>query len=161
MNWALLGEHNVMNALAAIAAARHAGVAPEHAARSLRSFRGVKRAWKFAEVRGTSPCMTILRITPRPSRPPCADCGARVKAARLVAVLEPRSNTMKLGVHRDQLAPALALADRAWFFNPPDLGWDLPAAVAALGARASFAASVDAPWSRDWLRTAARAIRYW
>jgi UDP-N-acetylmuramate: L-alanyl-gamma-D-glutamyl-meso-diaminopimelate ligase len=69
---------------------------------------------------------------------------ARVAGARIIAVLEPRSNTMKLGVHREQLAPALALADRAWFLSSPDLGWDLPSAVAALGARASFAASVDA-----------------
>jgi UDP-N-acetylmuramate: L-alanyl-gamma-D-glutamyl-meso-diaminopimelate ligase len=69
---------------------------------------------------------------------------ARVGSARIVAVLEPRSNTMKLGVHREQLAPALALADRAWFLNSPDMGWDLPAAVAALGSRASFAANVDA-----------------
>jgi UDP-N-acetylmuramate: L-alanyl-gamma-D-glutamyl-meso-diaminopimelate ligase len=68
---------------------------------------------------------------------------ARVAGARIVAVLEPRSNTMKLGVHREQMAPALALADRAWFLTSPDLGWDLPSAVAALGARASFAASVD------------------
>jgi UDP-N-acetylmuramate: L-alanyl-gamma-D-glutamyl-meso-diaminopimelate ligase len=50
---------------------------------------------------------------------------------------------MKLGVHREQMAPALALADRAWLLNPPDIGWDLPSAVAALGARASLAASVD------------------
>jgi UDP-N-acetylmuramate: L-alanyl-gamma-D-glutamyl-meso-diaminopimelate ligase len=51
---------------------------------------------------------------------------------------------MKLGVHREQLAPALALADRAWFLNPSDLGWDLPGAVAPLGDRARFAATVDA-----------------
>jgi UDP-N-acetylmuramate: L-alanyl-gamma-D-glutamyl-meso-diaminopimelate ligase len=69
---------------------------------------------------------------------------ARVAGARVIAVLEPRSNTMKLGVHREQLAPALALADRTWFLNSPDLGWDLPSAVAALGTRASFAASVEA-----------------
>jgi UDP-N-acetylmuramate: L-alanyl-gamma-D-glutamyl-meso-diaminopimelate ligase len=58
-------------------------------------------------------------------------------------VLEPRSNTMKLGVHRNQLAPALALADRAWFLNSP-LGWDLAAAVAPLRERASFASTVEA-----------------
>ena len=67
-----------------------------------------------------------------------------IRLARIVAVLEPRSNTMKLGVHREQLAPALNLADRAWFLDSPDLGWELPPAVAALGARASFAPSVDA-----------------
>jgi len=68
----------------------------------------------------------------------------RVGGARILAVLEPRSNTMKLGVHREQLAPALAAADLAWFLNSVDLGWDLPAAVAALGGRARFAANVDA-----------------
>jgi UDP-N-acetylmuramate: L-alanyl-gamma-D-glutamyl-meso-diaminopimelate ligase len=67
---------------------------------------------------------------------------ARAADARIVAVLEPRSNTMKLGVHREQLAPALAAADRAWFLNSPDLGWDLRGAVTALGARAGFAADV-------------------
>jgi UDP-N-acetylmuramate: L-alanyl-gamma-D-glutamyl-meso-diaminopimelate ligase len=51
---------------------------------------------------------------------------------------------MRLGVHRDHLAASLALADRAWFFDPPNLGWDLRGAVAALGARAEFAADVDA-----------------
>jgi UDP-N-acetylmuramate: L-alanyl-gamma-D-glutamyl-meso-diaminopimelate ligase len=63
--------------------------------------------------------------------------------ARIVAVLEPRSNTMKLGVHRDELAPALAAADRAWFLDVPGLDWDLRAALAPLGARARFEAGVD------------------
>jgi UDP-N-acetylmuramate: L-alanyl-gamma-D-glutamyl-meso-diaminopimelate ligase len=69
---------------------------------------------------------------------------ARVGSARILAVLEPRSNTMKMGVHRDELAPALKLADRAFFLTVKDLGWNLPAALAPLGARAVFAASVDA-----------------
>jgi UDP-N-acetylmuramate: L-alanyl-gamma-D-glutamyl-meso-diaminopimelate ligase len=68
---------------------------------------------------------------------------ARVGAARIVTVLEPRSNTMKLGVHRERLAPALKLADRAWFLSSPALGWDLPSAVRGLGARARCAATVD------------------
>src|SRR5258708_21649856 len=68
---------------------------------------------------------------------------ARVAGARIVAVLEARSNTMKLGVHREQMAPALALADRAWLLNPPDIGWDLPSAVAALGGRPAPAANGD------------------
>jgi UDP-N-acetylmuramate: L-alanyl-gamma-D-glutamyl-meso-diaminopimelate ligase len=58
-------------------------------------------------------------------------------------VLEPRSNTMKLGVHRELLAPSLARADRSWFLKAPDLGWDLPGAVAALGTRVGFADTVD------------------
>jgi UDP-N-acetylmuramate: L-alanyl-gamma-D-glutamyl-meso-diaminopimelate ligase len=144
VDWSLLGEHNVMNALAAIAAARHVGVEPARAARALDAFRGVKRRM---EVRGVVDQVTVyddFAHHPTAVATTLGGLRARVGSARVIAVLEPRSNTMKLGVHREQLAPALALADRAWFLNSADLGWDLPSAVAALGARASFAASVDA-----------------
>jgi len=67
-----------------------------------------------------------------------------VGAARIIAVLEPRSNTMKLGVHREQLAPSLAVADKTWFLNSPDLGWDLAGAVSNMGERVSLAGTVDA-----------------
>jgi UDP-N-acetylmuramate: L-alanyl-gamma-D-glutamyl-meso-diaminopimelate ligase len=143
VNWPLLGEHNVMNALAAIAAARHVGVEPARAARALNAFRGVKRRM---EVRGVVDQVTVyddFAHHPTAIETTLRGLRARVAGARIVAVLEPRSNTMKLGVHREQLAPALKLADRAWFLNSSDLGWDLPSAVAALGARAFFAASVD------------------
>jgi UDP-N-acetylmuramate: L-alanyl-gamma-D-glutamyl-meso-diaminopimelate ligase len=63
--------------------------------------------------------------------------------ARILAVLEPRSNTMKLGVHKDQLASSLKAADQSWFFTPPDLGWDMKEQVSALGARARFADKVE------------------
>jgi UDP-N-acetylmuramate: L-alanyl-gamma-D-glutamyl-meso-diaminopimelate ligase len=144
VEWPLLGEHNVMNALAAIAAASHAGVAPALAAQALGLFSGVKRRM---EVRGVVNNVTVyddFAHHPTAIETTLRGLRARVGSARIVAVLEPRSNTMKLGVHREQLAPALALADRAWFLNSPDMGWDLPAAVAALGSRASFAANVDA-----------------
>jgi UDP-N-acetylmuramate: L-alanyl-gamma-D-glutamyl-meso-diaminopimelate ligase len=143
VNWSLLGEHNVMNALAAIAAAHHVGVEPARAARALNAFRGVKRRM---EVRGVVDQVTVyddFAHHPTAIETTLRGLRARVAGARIIAVLEPRSNTMKLGVHREELAPALALADRAWFLNSADLGWDLPSAVAALGARASFASSVD------------------
>ncbi len=144
VNWSLLGEHNVMNALAAIAAARHVGVAPERAAQALSAFRGVKRRM---EIRGVVDQITVyddFAHHPTAIETTLRGLKARVGGARIIAVLEPRSNTMKMGVHREQLAPALALADRTWFLNSPDLGWDLPSAVATLGTRASFAPSVDA-----------------
>jgi UDP-N-acetylmuramate: L-alanyl-gamma-D-glutamyl-meso-diaminopimelate ligase len=144
VNWPLLGEHNVMNALAAIAAARHVGVEPARAAGSLERFRGVKRRM---EIRGVVNEVTVyddFAHHPTAIGTTVRGLRARVGNARIVAVLEPRSNTMKLGVHREQLAPALELADRAWFLNSPDMGWDLPAAVAVLGPRAAFAPSVDA-----------------
>ncbi len=144
VNWPLLGEHNVMNALAAMAAARHAGVPPEQAARSLNAFRGVKRRM---EVRGVINEITVyddFAHHPTAIETTLRGLRARVGGARIVAVLEARSNTMKLGVHSAHLAPAFAPADKTWFLNSPDLGWDLRGAVTSLGERAHFAANVDA-----------------
>jgi UDP-N-acetylmuramate: L-alanyl-gamma-D-glutamyl-meso-diaminopimelate ligase len=142
VNWNLFGKHNVMNALAAIAAAAHVGVDPARAAQALGEFRGVKRRM---EVRGVVGGVTIyddFAHHPTAIETTLAGLRARVGNARIIAVLEPRSNTMKLGVHREQLAPALMGADRAWFLNVADLGWDLPAAMTELGARAGFAGTV-------------------
>ncbi len=139
----LLGEHNAMNALAAIAAAAHVGVAPQAAADAIGAFRGVRRR---LELRGTVGGVAVYDdFAHHPTAIEATVRALRGNAAggRLVAVLEARSNTMKLGVHRAQLAAALADADRAWFYTPPTLGWDLRGAVAALGARAGFASGVD------------------
>jgi UDP-N-acetylmuramate: L-alanyl-gamma-D-glutamyl-meso-diaminopimelate ligase len=144
VSWPLLGEHNVMNALAAIAAARHVGVDPTRAAQALGTFLSVKRRM---EIRGVVDQVTVyddFAHHPTAIATTLSGLRARVGSARIIAVFEPRSNTMKLGVHREQIAPAFALADRIWFLNPPDLGWDLPSAVSVLGPRASFAANVDA-----------------
>jgi UDP-N-acetylmuramate: L-alanyl-gamma-D-glutamyl-meso-diaminopimelate ligase len=143
VRWSLLGEHNVMNALAAIAAADHVGIAPERAALALTQFRGVKRRM---EIRGTVGGVTVyddFAHHPTAIQTTLGGLRARSPDARIIAVLEPRSNTMKLGVHRDELAPALAVADRAWFLDTPGLDWDLPAALAPLGARARFEGSVE------------------
>jgi len=142
--WTLIGEHNVMNALAAIGAAQHVGVPPERAAQALNSFLGVKRRM---EVRGEAFGVTVyddFAHHPTAIETTLKGLRARVGAARIIAVLEPRSNTMKLGVHREQLAPALAPADKSWLLNPPDLGWDLAGAVSSMGNRASLAPTVDA-----------------
>jgi UDP-N-acetylmuramate: L-alanyl-gamma-D-glutamyl-meso-diaminopimelate ligase len=143
VRWQLLGEHNVMNALAAIAAADHVGIGPERAALALTQFRGVKRRM---EVRGTVDGVTVyddFAHHPTAIATTLAGLRARLPDARIITVLEPRSNTMKLGVHRDELAPSLAAADGAWFLNVPGLGWDLSAALAPLGARARLESSVE------------------
>jgi UDP-N-acetylmuramate: L-alanyl-gamma-D-glutamyl-meso-diaminopimelate ligase len=143
VKWDLLGEHNVMNAIAAIGAAHHAGVSVERSAQALRQFRGVKRRM---EVRGVINGVTVyddFAHHPTAIETTLRGLRARVGGGRIIAVLEPRSNTMKLGVHREQLAPALELADQSWFLSAPDLGWDLPGALAGLGGRAKFAPSVD------------------
>ena len=144
VEWSLLGKHNVMNALAAMAAAAHVGVDPADAARALHEFRGVKRRM---EIRGVVDGVTVyddFAHHPTAIETTVAGLRARVGGARIIAVLEPRSNTMKLGVHREQIATALAAADKAWFLNAPSLGWDLKAAMRGLGDRADFASDVDA-----------------
>jgi UDP-N-acetylmuramate: L-alanyl-gamma-D-glutamyl-meso-diaminopimelate ligase len=141
--WDLIGEHNVLNALAAIGAAAHAGVPPEQATAALHAFRGVKRRM---EVRGVVDGVTVyddFAHHPTAIETTLKGLRARVGRQRIVAVLEPRSNTMKLGVHRDELAPSLDTADKSWFLNAADLGWDLPGAVAGMGERARLAGSVD------------------
>src|SRR5271170_1863083 len=142
--WSLLGEHNAMNALAAIGAAHHVGVSPERAALALNAFRGVKRRM---EVRGVVDEVTVyddFAHHPTAIEATLRGLRAHVGAARIIAVVEPRSNTMKLGVHREQLAPALAAADLSRLLSSTDLGWDLAAALAPLGRSATLASSVDA-----------------
>jgi UDP-N-acetylmuramate: L-alanyl-gamma-D-glutamyl-meso-diaminopimelate ligase len=144
VEWPLLGTHNVMNALAAIAAANHAGVAPADAALALNEFRGVKRRMEVRGVVGQVTVYDDFAHHPTAIATTLAGLRERVGDSRILAVLEPRSNTMKLGVHRDELAPALAPADLTWFLNSPGLGWDLAKAVAPLADRARFAGDVDA-----------------
>jgi UDP-N-acetylmuramate: L-alanyl-gamma-D-glutamyl-meso-diaminopimelate ligase len=141
--WNLMGEHNVLNALAAIGAAAQAGVPAQRAAEALNTFSGVKRRM---EVRGVVAGVTVyddFAHHPTAIETTLKGLRARVGAQRIIAVLEPRSNTMKLGVHRDQLAPSLATADHSWFFAPKDLGWDLQGAVSGMGDRVSLAGTVD------------------
>ena len=143
VKWDLLGQHNVMNALAAIGAANHVGVSPERSAAALAAFRGVKRRM---EVRGVVNGITVyddFAHHPTAIETTVGGLRARVGEARIIAVVEPRSNTMKLGVHRDELAPSLAAADQSWFLSAPELGWDLAEALKPLGARLHFGASVE------------------
>ncbi len=135
VEWSLIGAHNMENALAAIAAARHAGVAVEHAIEALGSFKGIARRMQLrGEVRG-------VRVYDDFAHHPTAitttidGLRRRVGSARIIAVLEPRSNTMKMGVHQNTLGPSLLGADEVWLFTPPDLGWDAGPIVASLGKR--------------------------
>jgi len=144
VEWSLIGAHNVENALAAIAAAAHAGVTTEQAVEALRAFRGVARRMQLrAEVHG-------IRIYDDFAHHPTAIATTldglrrRVGSRRIVAVLEPRSNTMRMGVHREQLAPSLAGADEVWLYAPADLGWDAGEVTRALGSKARVASELGA-----------------
>ncbi|MEO8016421.1 MAG: UDP-N-acetylmuramate:L-alanyl-gamma-D-glutamyl-meso-diaminopimelate ligase [Pseudomonadota bacterium] len=143
VNWPLLGAHNAENALAAIGAARHAGISVSQAIAALGSFKGVKRRMELrGEVRGVT---VYDDFAHHPTAIASTIDGLRRKVGskRIVAVLEPRSATMRMGVHRETLAPALSAADSVWMFAPPDLGWDADAVVATLGSKGNVARSLD------------------
>jgi UDP-N-acetylmuramate: L-alanyl-gamma-D-glutamyl-meso-diaminopimelate ligase len=113
--WELTGQHNVNNALAAIAAAEHVGVSPAIAAEALCSFAGVKRRMeKFAEVAGVT---LYDDFAHHPTAIATTLDGIRARVSgRLLAVIEPRSNTMRMGVHGDSLRDSVSSADRAYWF---------------------------------------------
>ncbi|MFO1426438.1 MAG: UDP-N-acetylmuramate:L-alanyl-gamma-D-glutamyl-meso-diaminopimelate ligase [Steroidobacteraceae bacterium] len=143
VRWSLLGGHNVDNALAAIAAARHAGVPPAVACAALGEFRGIKRRMELRGEVGGVRVYDDFAHHPTAIATTLDGLRRRVGSQRIVAVLEPRSNTMKLGVHREALAPSLAAADEVWLYAPPDLGWDPADVIAGLGGRGHLAGDVD------------------
>jgi UDP-N-acetylmuramate: L-alanyl-gamma-D-glutamyl-meso-diaminopimelate ligase len=135
LQWELMGEHNRMNALAALAAARHAGVPIAQGLAALSEFKNVKRRM---EVRGTVNGITVYDdFAHHPTAIDTTVAGLRRKVgkARILAVLEPRSNTMKLGVMKDALPGSLKDADLT-FCYAGNLGWDARGALAPLGDKA-------------------------
>jgi UDP-N-acetylmuramate: L-alanyl-gamma-D-glutamyl-meso-diaminopimelate ligase len=135
VRWSLLGTHNRMNALAALAAARHVGVDPAAGIEALGTFGGVRRRM---QIRGEARGVTVyddFAHHPTAIRTTLEGLRERVGAARIFAVLEPRSNTMKRGVMKDALPPSLAQADRVYIYTA-GLGWDARSLFALLGPRA-------------------------
>jgi UDP-N-acetylmuramate: L-alanyl-gamma-D-glutamyl-meso-diaminopimelate ligase len=135
LRWSLLGHHNRLNALAALAAARHVGVEPRAGIEALRTFGGVRRRM---QERGKASGVTVhddFAHHPTAIRTTLEGLRQRVGKARILAVLEPRSNTMKRGIMKDALPPSLAQADRVYVYTA-GLGWDARSLFALLGARA-------------------------
>jgi UDP-N-acetylmuramate: L-alanyl-gamma-D-glutamyl-meso-diaminopimelate ligase len=131
VNWELLGEHNRMNALAAIAAARHVGIPVAQSIAALGQFQNVKRRM---EVRGTVNGVTVyddFAHHPTAIATTIAGLRAKVGDARILAVLEPRSNTMKLGVMKAALPDSLSNADLVFCYDN-NLGWDASEALASM-----------------------------
>jgi UDP-N-acetylmuramate: L-alanyl-gamma-D-glutamyl-meso-diaminopimelate ligase len=136
VRWSLLGAHNRSNALAAIAAARHAGVPPAVAIEALGRFENVKRRM---EVRGVARGVTVyddFAHHPTAIETTIAGLRAKVGASRILAVVEPRSNTMKLGVMKQALPGSLSAANRVFCYSG-GLSWDASESLAPLGDKAS------------------------
>jgi UDP-N-acetylmuramate: L-alanyl-gamma-D-glutamyl-meso-diaminopimelate ligase len=138
-----LGRHNRLNALAALAAARHVGVRIEAGTSALSGFRGIKRR---LEVVGTARGVTVYDdFAHHPTAIATTIDGLRreVGSARIIAVLEPRTNTMKVGTMKDALPASLSGADSIHCYAA-NLGWDVVAALAPLGAKAAVHDDLDA-----------------
>jgi UDP-N-acetylmuramate: L-alanyl-gamma-D-glutamyl-meso-diaminopimelate ligase len=125
VDWALTGEHNVSNALAAIAAARHAGIMPGNAIDALAQFRNVKRRMEVIAKLGGVTIYDDFAHHPTAIATTLDGLRKQVGRDRIIAIVEPRSNTMRLGVHTETLAKSLNLADQALIYQPKELSWDL------------------------------------
>ena len=143
VKWDLGGVHNQLNALAAIAAAEHVGVAPEVAAQALASFQNVKRRM---EVRGSVAGITVyddFAHHPTAIRTTLDGLRRQIgKGQRILAIFEPRSNTMKLGTMKSQLPWSLEQADLS-FCHSGGLDWDAHAALVSMGNKAQVASNID------------------
>ena len=141
VSWPLMGMHNVNNALASIAAARHVGVPVEHAVAALAEFQGVKRRM---QLRGEINQVRVYDdFAHHPTAISTTLSGLRntVGDQKIIAILEPRSNTMQMGVHNAGLADSLALADEVLLFQPPEM--DLAKVVDELGDKVRLFTEVD------------------
>jgi len=140
--WGLQGVHNQLNALAAVAAADHVGVAPSVAAQALCSFENVKRRM---EIRGQVRGITVyddFAHHPTAMRTTLDGLRRQVQSGRILAIFEPRSNTMKLGTMKAQLPWSLEAADLA-FCHAGGLDWDAQDALSPMGNKAQVAHSID------------------
>ncbi|MFZ7199550.1 UDP-N-acetylmuramate:L-alanyl-gamma-D-glutamyl-meso-diaminopimelate ligase [Avibacterium avium] len=144
VKWNIVGQHNMHNALMAIAAAYHAGVSIENACAALGNFINAKRRLELkGEVNGISvyddfahhPAEILATLTALRDK-----VGGGV---RILAVLEPRSNTMKMGVHKDELAPALVRADHIFLLQPDNIPWDVVDIANQCVQPASWTANLD------------------
>lgn len=143
VNWSLHGVHNRMNALAAIAAAQHAGVPVEVSGEALTEFEGIKRR---LEVKGVVDNITVyddFAHHPTAIEETLAAMKELQGDGRLFAVLEPRSNTMRMGVHKDSLAHSLQQADEICLYQPEGLDWNLSDVISQSKVRATVFSATD------------------
>ena len=144
VHWPLLGRHNVMNALAALAAANAVGVDVACVLPAFADFRSVKRRMEIIGASGGITVYDDFAHHPTAIATTLAGLRAKVGGARVVVAMEPRSNSMRLGAHADALAPSLDDADVVVFLQRPELAWDAGKVVAGLRGEGIAAADVDA-----------------
>ena len=140
----MAGYHNELNAMAAIAASRHVGVDPQTAIDALSAFSGVKRRMELKGIEAGVAVIDDFAHHPTAIAETIAAMRSRMKpGARLIAVFEPRSNTMKLGTMKSRLAQSLMGADYTICYAAPTLGWDASESLAALGDKVTVCHQID------------------
>jgi UDP-N-acetylmuramate: L-alanyl-gamma-D-glutamyl-meso-diaminopimelate ligase len=144
VKWSLLGRHNVMNALAALAAAHAVGVESRKVIPALQRFQGIKRRMERVGCVGDVAVYDDFAHHPTAIETTLEGLRSRVGDARIAVAMEPRSNSMRLGAHAEALAPSLAQADVVVFLHRPELAWDATTVVGALRGDALAVADVDA-----------------
>ena len=148
VGWQLIGLHNMYNALAAVAAARHAGVAPVDAIAALADFKNARRR---LEVRYNSGGITVyddFAHHPTEIAATLSSLRLAVGSSRIIAVLEPRSNTMRMGFHQAELGNALSDADLVEMFRPEGIGWDLDKVAAGQNGKITIDDDIDSMVNR-------------
>ena len=136
LEWGLIGSHNAANATAAIAAAHHVGVSLDVSVKALEAFTGVKRRLELLGKPADVAVYDDFAHHPTAIEGTLNALRQKVEAGKLIAIIEPRSNTMRLGEHKGELARCAEAADYALWFTPPDLQWDLASIVTADGQEA-------------------------
>ncbi len=143
VKWDLLGQHNISNALAAIAAARHVGVPIQHAIDSLAEFKGIKRRMQLRGEVDNIRVYDDFAHHPTAIKTTLAGLRANVGDKKIIAILEPRSNTMRMGIHQNALTQSLMIADQVLLYQPADVDWDMQGVLSELGEKASLYHNID------------------
>ena len=155
VEWPMLGDHNVLNGLAALAACHAVGVDVASVIPSLAEFSSVKRRMETIGAHAGITIYDDFAHHPTAIATTLAGLRAKVGAARIVVAMEPRSNSMRLGAHAEALAPSLDIADAVVFLARPELPWDADKVISAIRGDAQAVADADALIAR--LREVARA----
>ncbi len=129
IRWAQTGMHNVNNGLAAMIAARHVGVTPEHSAKALEQFAGVKRRMEVLADIHSIKVYDDFAHHPTAIKTTLAGLRAKVGSEKIIAVIEPRSNTMRMGVHKSALNQSVTDADDVLWYQPPNVDWAMDEVV--------------------------------
>jgi len=143
VSWELIGQFNAENALAAIAAANHVGVEPARACETLQSLKNVKRRLECLAKVNQVTVYDDFAHHPTAIRETLKALRQKVKHERIIAIMEPRSNTMKQGIHRETLADAFVEADHTFLYAADNLDWDLSKAVSSLGKKVKVMDSIE------------------